>query len=1070
MKKMYVAVVLFFCAAIAFSQGVTTSAIGGQVTDTEGEPLPGATVIAVHGPSGTKYGVSTDFDGYYRISNMRTGGPYAITISYVGFNDFTNSSVYLQLGQTERFSVALSESATALDEVVVTATSGDLFNSNKTGAETVVGQSKIQALPSISRNIADFARLTPQAQIRGDDVISISGQNNRFNAIYIDGAVNNDVFGLAANGTNGGQTGVSPISLDAIESFQISIAPFDVRISGFAGGAISATTRSGTNEFQGSAYALVRNEDLSGKTPVGLLGDGDEREKLPEFSADTYGVRIGGPIIKDKLFFFVNYERQEIETPQPFNVSNYLGNASAADLDALRSFITNQFNYDPGSFNNNINSLESDKLIAKIDWNINDNNNLALRHSYVKATNLSRGSSTPRAINFLNGAQQFPSTTNSTSLELSSRFGDKFANNLVLGYTRVRDDRGFTGNPFPSVSIVDGAGTIFFGSDQASTANLLTQDIVTLTNNFEMYFGKHTITIGTHNEFSSVKNVFFNRNFGEYRFSNLQDFLDGNNANRYRTNYSLLGGIGDDSQGAAEFDLFQLGFYVQDEINISENFKLSAGVRFDIPYWESGLANDDFNTRSVALLEAAGKNLQGARVGKRVDPIVHVSPRVGFNWDVTGNKQTTLRGGFGIFTSRLPLVWPGGMYNNNGLTNGSLTINGAANTPTFTADVNNQFRDPLPGSGGVGGNIDLFAPNFKLPQVFKTNIAIDQKLPGGIIATAEFIHNDNITSIKYENINLAGPQFRTTGADVRPNYGGVRVDNTYDGIYLASNTGEGDSWNAAFTLTKNFYSDFFNATVQGSYSYGESNVFFDGTSSINASQWINIESVNGSNALRGTSRSDFDQGHRITSNSSFSFKWNKNVKTTLGFFYEGADGTPISYVYNDQGNLLRDTFGPNALIYVPANRNEIVLVDANNGLTADQQWEQLNAFISGNEYLNSRRGTHAERNGDRLKWSHVIDFKFAQEFGIMVNNKRHALEFTADIFNFTNLLNKDWGKRYFSNFDAVQLIDFAGFDTDGTTPTFRFNPNAASRLNQIDDSGLQSSRWQMQIGLRYSFN
>lgn len=1069
MKKMYFALVVFFCTAIAFSQGVTTSSIGGQVTDSEGEPLPGANIVAVHTPSGTKYGVTTDFDGFYRISNMRTGGPYAITISYIGFSDFNRTDVFLQLGQGERLSAKLSEAATALDEVVLTATSSDLFSSNKTGAETVVGQAKIQALPSISRNISDFARLTPQAQIRGDDIISISGQNNRFNAIYIDGAVNNDVFGLAANGTNGGQTGVSPISLDAIESFQISIAPFDVKISGFAGGAISATTRSGTNEFQGSAYALVRNENFSGKTPVDLLRDGDEREKLPEFTANTYGVRAGGPIIKDKLFFFVNYERQEIETPQPFNVSNYNGNSSAADLDVLRNFITNQYNYNPGTFDNNLNSLVSDKLIAKLDWNINENNNLALRHSYVKADNISIASSAPASITFNNGAQLFPSTTNSTSLELSSRIGDKFSNNLVLGYTKVNDDRGFLGNPFPSVSIVDGAGTIFFGSDQASTANLLTQDIVTLTNNFEIYYGKHTITLGTHNEFSSVKNVFFNRNFGEYRFGSLQDFLDGNKANRYRTNYSLIGGIGDDSQGAAEFNLFQLGFYVQDEVNVSDNLKISAGVRVDIPYWEDGAENEDFNTRSVALLEAAGKDLQGARVGKSVDPIIHLSPRVGFNWDVNGNKSTQIRGGFGIFTSRLPLVWPGGMYNNNGLANGSLTINGVDNTPVFTPDVNNQFRDPLPGSGRVGGNIDLFVPNFKLPQVFKTNIAIDQKLPGGIIATAEFIHNDNITSIKYENVNLRGPQFFTTGADIRPNYGGARVDTAYDGIYLASNTGEGESWNAAFTLTKNFYSDFFNASLQGSYSYGESKGLFDATSSINASQWINIESTRGSNALR-TSRSDFDQGHRITSNSSFTFKWNKNIKTTLGFFYEGAEGTPISYVYNDQGNLMRDTFGPNALIYVPATRSDIVLVDANNGLTADEQWNLLNSFISGNAYLNSRRGDYAERNGDRLKWSHIIDFKFSQEFGIMVNEKRHALEFTADIFNFTNLLNKEWGKRYFANFDAVQLIDFVAFAADGTTPTYRFNPNAPNNLNRIDDAGLQSSRWQMQVGLRYSFN
>jgi len=926
-------------------------------------------------------------------------------------------------------------------------------------------------LPSISRNIADFARLTPQAQVSGDDVISIAGQNNRFNAIYIDGAVNNDVFGLAASGTNGGQTGVSPISLDAIETFQINVAPFDVKQSGFAGGSINAITKSGTNEIQGSAYYLFRNQDLAGKTPTAAIDGDEERTKLDDFTAETYGLRIGGPIIKDKLFYFINYERQDNETPQPFEFSTYRGDVTEADLATLSNFLITNFGYDPGVFDNNTSSLVSDKLIAKLDWNINDNHNLSLKHSYVKAEQLNARGSSGSSINFLNRALKFESITNSTALELNSRFGNNISNNLVIGYTSVKDDRGPNGNPFPSVQIFDANFTsIFFGSEPFSTANALDQTTLTITDNVEIYSGRHTITLGTNNELSSADNVFFRQNFGDYRFNSLSDFLAGNNANRYRRGYSLLGGIGDDSEGAAKFDLFQLGLYAQDEVKITDNFTFTAGLRVDIPYWEDGLENEDFNTRTVALLQSAGKNLQGARVGEGINPRAHISPRVGFNWDVNGKKSTQIRGGLGIFTSRAPLVWPGATYNNNGVTTGFVEIRGTGNTPDFNPNIDEQFADPLPGSGAVGGQIDLFAPDFKLPQVMKYNIAIDQKLPAGFTFSADFLYNDNITAITYENLNIAGPQFITTGAGARPNYDFQLVDPTYQGIFLASNTGEGSSYNISGTIGKNYYSSFVNILTQASYSYGDSDVLFDGTSSQNSSQWQRLETVNGSNRPV-VSTSDFAAGHRIVANSTIELKWSENFKTRIGIFYQGVNGDPFSYVYDDRdGDLLGDTGEASALIYVPANASEINLVDSDD-LTAAQQWDALNSFIEGNDYLRSRRGQFAERNGDRAKWNHVIDLKFAQEFSIMGFGKKNTLEFTADIFNFTNLLNKDWGVRSFAgSFDAVGLINFEGFDTDGTTPLFTYDPGAERGLEVTDDSGLNSSRWQMQLGLRYSFN
>jgi hypothetical protein len=1069
MKKIYLVAITLLFSVMAFSQGVTTAAIGGKVTDNTGEPLPGASVVALHVPSGTVYGAATDFDGFYRLTGMRIGGPYRVTFSYVGFTDDIKEGVSLTLGATNRISVQLSESATALDEVVVSAQNTSVFDSNKTGSSTNIDSKKVSALPAVSRSLADFVRLTPEAQIREDNEISISGQNNRYNALYIDGAINNDVFGLAGAGTNGGQTGVNPISIDAIESFQVNVAPYDVKIGGFAGGAINAITKSGTNTFKGSAYYLFRNQDLAGRTP-GV--EDDERERLPEFTANTFGITLGGPIVEDKVFFFLNYERQDDETPQPFE-GTYDGDSGLAGLDQFSNFLQSQFGYNPGTFETNTSTLSSDKITFKIDWNINENHKLSLRNNYVKADFFGIGRSTSTNIIYSNGGQNFESISNTASLELNSSFGNNLANNLILGYTRVRDDRGIVGDPFPRIEINDGDARIFAGSEPFSTANLLNQDILTLTNNFEIYSGPHTITIGTHNEYSDITNIFFGRNFGEYTYNTLQDFFD-DDANEYRSSYSVLGGVGDESIGAAEFELLQLGFYVQDEVQLTDYFRISAGIRFDFPIWDDGRTNPDFNSRTVGILEAAGKDLEGARVGQGPRTIAHFSPRLGFNWDLKGNKKTQLRGGLGIFTSRIPLVWPGGAYNNTGNNVANTRIfrprdaGDPNNVPNFNPDVNTQFREDRI----FQGNIDLLSQDLRLPQTFKASFAIDQRLPAGFVLSAEILSNTTITGLRLENLNLAGPQFFTTGAGSRANFGGVRLDDTYQDIFLVSNTGEGSSWNTSFTLSKNFFSPFLDIRAQATYSFGDSDVLFEGTSSQNISNWAFNESVNGSNLL-DVSTSDFAQGDRYLANVIADFKWSKTLKTTLGFFYEGIDGTPFSYVVGNFGSAdLVDDSGEafTTLPFIPSTFEEAQLVD-DGGLTAAEQWELLDAFIESDDYLRTRRGQFAERNGARARMSHVVDLKFAQDFNFNVGGSKNTIQLTADIFNFTNLLNRDWGRRFFTSaFDTASLVNFEGFEDDGTTPTFSFNTNIEGALNNIDDSGFQSSRWQAQIGIRYIFN
>jgi len=749
------------------------------------------------------------------------------------------------------------------------------------------------------------------------------------------------------------------------------------------------------NDFEGSAYYFTRNEGLVGKTPPDLVGDGEEREKISDFSTNTYGVRLGGPLVEDKLFFFVNYERGESEIPQPFNFSNYTGRSSEADLANLSSFLQSTYGYDPGIFDNNATTLESNTLVAKLDWNINENHNLSLRHSYVGADNLEARNSGNRNIGFINGSESFISNTNSTALELNSRFGNKFSNNLVIGYTTVRDDRDPAGSPFPTVDIQDGDGTISFGSEPFSTANLLNTDYLTISNNFEIYAGRHTVTLGANLEFADVKNLFFAFNFGDYTFedqfdgdgnllsSGLNQFLTGQIADVYQHGYSLVGnGInGDESAGSADFKTSQFGFYAQD--------------------------------------------------------------------------------GLGVFTSRLPLVWPGGSYNNNGVTGGftfDATFFGPGAGQAFEPDVNNQFQSVAPGSGGLGGNIDLVAADFKLPQVMKYNIAVDQKLPfWGLIASADFLYTDVITDIYYENLNLGGPIGFYSGADGRPFYNrGDEIDDTYGRIILASNTGGGNATNVTFTLRKPFENGFAGSV---SYVYGESNKIFDGTSSQNSSQWRNIQTVNGKNSNLPVTRSDFALGNRITANASYQFNWSENVKTTVAFFYEGVQSGPYSFTYNEGRDIFNDDSRDNALIYIPRNSSEIVF----SGDAAEQaaKWQLLDTFIENDDYLSENRGGYAERNASRGPWSHVVDFKLLQDFSFKVGEKTHTLQLSADIFNFTNLLNKNWGKRKFirsnvSPLTTVSTGDIPVFDINSGV----INADGSANLEELDDFGLQSSRWQ----------
>ena len=1042
------------------AQGSTTAAINGTVTDQAGEPLLGATVVAVHQPTGSQYGNVTNTAGQFTLANMQVGGPYTITVTFVGYEPFVENEIRLALGQRFRLNVALAEQATELEGVEVRANQYNVIDGNRTGAGTVVSEEQITNTPTVTRSIGDFVRLTPQATVSegGDGYsISVAGINNRLNAIYIDGAVNNDVFGLAGSGTNGGQTGVSPISIDAIEQFQVSIAPFDVRQSGFAGAAINAVTRSGSNDFEGSAYYYWQNEKLAGKDP-GQLESGVERERLAPFTARQYGARLGGPIVQDKLFFFVNAELQRDETPQPFpDFSRYEGNATRDDLTRLEGILRNQFNYEPGPFDNNTAFLESEKFLARLDWNINQNHKLTLRHSYVNAKNLEAVQSNALAIEYLNTSEFFTSRTNSTALELKSTFGSNTANSFILGYTRVRDDRDPYGDNFPFIDINDGNGGIDIGSEQFSTANQLDQDIVTLTNNFEWYRGRHTFTFGTHNEFYSVYNLFIRQNFGLYQYDSLpQFFQDVENPNgdigasQYDRSYSLVDDItGDGSSAASEFTGVQLGFYVQDEFQPTENLKLTGGLRVDIPiFTDNTPTNPTFNNEVIPEIEAVGYDLRGARTGKFVDPQLMFAPRLGFNWDINGRGTTQLRGGIGVFNSRVPLVWPGGAYNNNGATVGGDRVfrtdrdGNLVNVIKFNPDWNNQPRQVAPNSGEQSGQIDLFAADFKFPQVGKINLAIDQRLPWGMFGTVEFLYTDFLNNIYYENLNIRPAEERAEGADNRNIFNQRNpVDDRYTGIYLASNTNKGYTYNFTAQVQKPFLNGL---NLSLAYSYTDAYTIYDGTSSQNSSQWRGLNTVNGRNNFNSIARSDFAGGSRVIGQLSYGKEYLNFASTEISLFYEGRSGDLFSYIIGDRGNFTNEDSRERSLIYVPASVNEIVFgtQDENRNVVvdteADQQasYQALEDFITNDDYLSSRRGEYVARNENRVPWSNLFDVKVLQSFFIdLPNGKRNTLQFSLDIFNVANLLNPEWGIIY-NTPSNYELLQFQGFEEGTRIPVY----------------------------------
>jgi hypothetical protein len=1058
-----------------FSQ-LTTSAIRGQVITTTNETLPGATVVMVHEPTGSQYGTTTNESGMYNLANLNPGGPYTLTVSFVGFNKFEKKDIYLTLGQTLQINATVSESTSELGEVLVVSSVSGIFDGNTTGSKTTVSAERIESMPTVSRGISDIARLTPQAKINSSGGIEIAGQNSKYNSFTIDGAVQNDVFGLASNGTNGGQIGVNPMSMDIIEQLTISLSPYDVSQSGFAGAGINAVTKSGTNDFKGTLFDYYRNQDLAGKTPTD--NPEVEREKLDDFKSNTTGFTLGGPIIKNKLFFFVSGEIQRDKTPKPFDFADYSGTATQSEIEALKAKMTSDYGYDPGTYENTQSKLDAEKFFAKIDWNISQQHKFSIRHQYSNGVSLSPSTSSSSSIYFSNSGIDFSSKTNSTTAELKSIFGNKYANKLMIGYTKVDDDRNPMGNPFPYVSI--DAERIYLGSEQYSTANVLKQKVLSFTDDFSIYARNHNITLGMHHEYYDMYNVFIRQNYGAYNYTDLATFMADGQASRYRRSFSNVdNSTGDNTGAAAAFKFLQLGFYAQDSYQVTDKLNLTYGIRVDIPiYTEDPMENTDFNDQVIPYLENTyGADFRGAKTGQMPDSKPLISPRVGFNYDINGDKTLQLRGGVGLFTSRIPFVWPGGSYNNNGLMIGGIDTKSGSYL-TFNPNWDQQPTE----SGKPSGQIDLFTKDFKMPQILRTNLALDKKFDNGIVTTIDVTYTKNVNNVVYKNLFVQDKGDKLTGTgDNRTIWSNVQsevnansgAEGSYTGIYLGDNTSKGHSFNFMAQAEKDFNNGLYTSLA---YNYGVAKSINDGQSSQNSSQWRVPNTYGRNNVDLGYSV--YDLGHRIMANVSYKWEYSQFANTTISLFYNGQSGSRFSYGYDNGVSAYAGPTGDNVdgydltLLYVPKNETDIILVDDSKYGTASEQWTDLNKFIENNKYLKDHRGEYVERNAQRMPFEHTIDLKLLQEFKFKVTPTReNKIQVGLDIFNFTNMLNKDWGRMYYSlgDYGTYRLLTFAGYQADGTTPTYKYTNANGKDTWGIDDSGLQSSRWQAQLTLRYIF-
>ena len=1043
MKNKLLLTLLLLPVTMLFSQ-VTTSSLKGVVYDEMNEALMGANVVVVHSPTGTTYGAVTNSEGRFNLVNLRVGGPYSVTVSYVGYQEQSFSDIFLTLGKSESLTITLA-SGSELDEVVIQATSQrGVFGSGRTGAETNIGRRELTTLPTITRSAADFTRLEPTSS-NG----SFGGRNDQFNNFSLDGAIFNNPFGLDA-ATPGGQTDAQPVSIDAIDQIQVSTAPYDVTQSGFTGASVNAVTKSGSNEFKGTVYGFYRNQDFTGSKING------ESIFVPKLTQSQTGFSIGGPLLQNKLFFFANFEKdQRDDLGQTWLPNRGTGainesRVDEADLMLVQSTMLG-LGYDPGSYEGFIHQSESTKGILKLDWNINDKNQMSFIYNWLDAskekpahpTALGFRGPSASVLQFENSGYQMNNQLNSVQMELNSSISDGLSNKFQMGYTKFEDFRNPMSTPAPAISIQDGAGSnyIIVGHEPFSIHNVLDQTVFQMSNNLTYVKSNHTYSAGFSYEKFEFDNSF---NLGTYGYANdngyvgafgafasVADFVAAANNGLLSAALTNAQAVYDaDSWALAETNVGQFALYLQDEWEVNDDFKLTYGLRLDKPmYFDSADkaqevidgTTDYFpdipyvnpNTGQVELLSNT----------KMPSKAWLVSPRVGFNYDVRGDETLQLRGGSGLFAGRFPFVWLGNQIGN----------------PNF------WFQQ-------------VVDPDYKFPQVWRTNIGTDHKLDNGVILTADISYTKDINGAHVQNWGLTTPSGNLVGVDNRPIYTAndhvIGAYGSQANAYVFTNSNKGRIWNLALKAQKTFDNGLYASL---GYSYLDSKDVNSIEAEITGDAFV-FNPVLGDANYDQLSFSKYGDTHRVVGVASKNWNYGAEDKwgTTITTFFEYARGNRFSYTYG--GDINGDGSGLNDLLYIPTSQ-EIGQMN----FSGAGQAQAFEAYIAQDDYLSSRRGQYAERYGALAPWRGRWDVKLLQDYRIkMANDKVNTIQFSIDILNFGNLISSKWGLVQQPN--AVQPI---GVSVDSNNvPTYTFSSNLKDTFGY--DSSLMS-RWQMQFGLRYSF-
>lgn len=1062
-KFLYSALVVSAMAVGANAQ-VTTSAISGKVLDETKAPVIGATVVAIHEPSGTLYGAVTNVDGRYTIQGMRTGGPYKIEISYVGYNKTAFTGISLELGNTLSLNAEMKPSSELLDEVVVVADA-----KANAGAAHNFSTQKIENTPTVDRNVYDIVKNMPMAMTSKNGGITFAGSNNRYNSFQIDGTVSNDVFGLSASGTNGGQTGANPISMDAIQEIQVVVAPFDVRQSGFTGGGINAITKQGTNTTHGSAYTYFNNHNMYGKYSAVR---GYEKSPLTQQYTRTYGGTLGGAIVKDKLFYFVSAEAKKESYPSsvyPGYTDSYITNDVAKQIaDQYQKLTGIQEGYGQPDIEN-----KSFGLLARIDWNINQNHKLALRYQHNNSYDDNYGVDS-KTYMFTNSGYRMNNKTNSIVAELTSHLGQNLYNEFRASASFIRDHRDVAYQG-PTVQIKNVRGydqktniTVNIGTEYSSGANYLDQDIYTFEDNLSWYLGNHTLTFGTHNEIYRMKNLFIQAVNGSWYYNSLNEFL-ADTPYQYSYKYTDPELTGGDTQWAPAMKSGQFGFYAQDKWDVSNNFNLTYGLRIDIPViFNNPTENPTFN-------EYAAQQGFNTRVGENPSAKVLFSPRVGFRWYTNDSHKTLLRGGVGIFTGRVPFVWLSNAFNNTGMESKGTTIgnkdaskeNWLNDAPALGQYADNPMGAATSQSGSFKPDIVTVSKDFKYPQVFRANLALEQMLPGDVKMTLEGIYSKTMNNVFFENlaaVNTGEKSYVVPGveASAAPKYSNTQ--SAYYSIINLRNTNKGYTYALSALLEKHFN---FGLDLSASYTFGHAKSVNDGTSSVAYSNWKYNYSVD-TNSQNELGFSKFDIPHRVMVQASYNSPkyWNGWTSTTISVIYNGFSGSRYSLTMNEKQDFNGDGFSGNSLLYIPTDEelSKMVFTGVDKdgealSMTAEESRAAFKQWIENDSYAKNHRGQYAERNSNLSKWEHEIDLHLAQTiYNIQGMSK---LEFTFDIINFANMLNKKWGASYESAYNLSPLtLEYF----DKTTGNAAFSYNKA----EISKSDI-SSRWHCQVGVRLTF-